>query len=208
MPSASKRLCAPAEETTFSSIMIDPMSLAPLCRAACAVALPTVSHEAWMLRILHNTRRLTAMMRRYSNGENRVVTPWRSNSVSVDRKIHGMNAMKPYFPSGQRACRSRIRSRWSTRWCGVSTWPYIIVAEVGRPRQCASCITSSHFSTDGLAGDMALRTTGSRISAPAPGSESSPAAIRRRRVSRVVRPLMRAMCATSGAPSACSRSVG
>ena len=46
IPSASNRLSAPAEETTCSSIMIDPMSLAPQCSAICAVSFPTVSHEA------------------------------------------------------------------------------------------------------------------------------------------------------------------
>mgnify|MGYP000072589013 CR=1 FL=1 len=86
--------------------------------------------------------------------------------------------------------------------------PYIIVAEVGRLRQWASCITWIHSSTEGLAGEMAFRTPGSRISAPAPGRESNPAAISRFRVSSVVRPLMRAMCATSGAPRACRRTCG
>ena len=75
MPSASKALQAPAEETTFSSIIIEPKSLAPQCRAICAVALPTVSHEACMLRMLWSTMRLTAMRRRYSSGEKRERTP-------------------------------------------------------------------------------------------------------------------------------------
>lgn len=58
MPSASKRLSAPADETTCSSIMIDPMSLAPLWSAACAVWRPTVSHDACMLGMLFRISRL------------------------------------------------------------------------------------------------------------------------------------------------------
>ena len=202
MPSASKRLSAPADETTCSSIMIDPMSLAPLWSAACAVWRPTVSHDACMLGMLFRISRLAAMMRMYSSGEKSVDIPSASSRVPVERKIHGMKARKPGFPSGQRACRSRIASRWSTRWRGCSTWPYIIVADVASPSVWASCITASHDATEGLAGEIARRTSGSRISAPAPGSESSPAAMSRRSVSSVVRPLMRAMWATSGAPSA------
>ena len=39
--------------------------------------------------------RLTAIMRMYSNGEKRVATPCRSNSVPDERKIQGMKARKP-----------------------------------------------------------------------------------------------------------------
>ena len=49
-----------------------------------------MSHEAWMLRMLFRTSRLTAIMRMYSNGEKRVATPCRSNSVPDERKIQGM----------------------------------------------------------------------------------------------------------------------
>ena len=84
-----------AEETTFSSIIIEPKSLAPQCRAICAVALPTVSHEACMLRMLWSTMRLTAMRRRYSSGEKRERTPSFSSRVPSLQNIHGMKAMKP-----------------------------------------------------------------------------------------------------------------
>ena len=44
--------------------------------------------------VVQNSR-LTAIMRMYSNGEKRVATPCRSNSVPDERKIQGMKARKP-----------------------------------------------------------------------------------------------------------------
>ena len=69
-----------------------------------------------------------------------------------------------------------MRSRCSTRCSTVSTWPYIIVAVVRMPRPWAIRCTSSHSSLRSLRKPMTSRTPSSRISAPAPGIESSPAA--------------------------------
>ena len=71
----------------------------------------------------------------------------------------------------------------STRSSSVSTWPYIIVAVVDMPSRCAWRMTSSHSSDFVFFGAMIARTRSTRISAPPPGTESSPAS--RRRVERL-----------------------
>ena len=158
--------------------------------------------------MLDSTIRLSAMVRKYSSGEKKASTPSCSSRVPLLRKIHGMKATNPYRPGGHSACRLRILIRCSTRWRGVSTCPYIIVAEVGSPSRWAVRMTDSQRSASGFPGDMARRTPLSRISAPAPGSESRPASISRRSVVSSSSELMRAIWATSGAPRACSFSVG
>jgi hypothetical protein len=62
----------------------------------------------------------------------------------------------------------------------VSIEPNIIVAVVGMPSSCASRITPSHSSGLILRALMRLRTRSTKISAPAPGSDLSPAAEARR----------------------------
>ncbi len=86
----------------------------------------------------------------------------------------------------------------STRSSSVSTWPYIIVAVVDMPRRCAWRITSSHSSDFVFFAAMILRTRSTRISAPPPGTESSPASRSRVSVSGTVSFERRAMCWISG----------
>lgn len=117
-------------------------------------------------------------------------------------------ATNPYRPGGHSACRSRILIRCSTRWRGVSTWPYIIVADVGSPSRWAVRMTDSQRSASGFPGDMAAARRYRESRPRLPGSESRPASISRRSVVSSSSELMRAMWATSGAPRACSFSVG
>ena len=87
------------------------------------------------------------------------------------------------------------------RSAGVSSEPNIMVAVVFMPRPWATRMTSSQVSVGILCGLMALRTRSTRTSAPPPGSESRPAARRRRSVSSTLRPLCLAMCTISGGES-------
>ena len=78
-------LCgAPAAETTFSSIIIEPKSLAPACKHICATCLPTVSQEACIFLIFGSIIRLNAIMRIYSSPVILLVMPrtFRSNVPS------------------------------------------------------------------------------------------------------------------------------
>ena len=94
-----------------------------------------------------------------------------------------------------------MRRRCSTRSAGVSTEPNIMVAVVLMPSACASRMTSSQAAVGILCGLISRRTRSTSTSAPPPGSESRPAACRRRSVSATVRPLWAAMWATSGGES-------
>ena len=91
----------------------------------------------------------------------------------------------------------------STRSSSVSTWPYIIVAVVEMPSRCASRITPSHSFVFVFFGAMMSRTRSTRISAPPPGIESSPASRSRVSVSGTVSFERRAMCSISDGDSAC-----
>jgi hypothetical protein len=91
----------------------------------------------------------------------------------------------------------------STRSASVSTWPYIIVAVVDIPSRCASRMIPSHSDDVVFFGEMILRTRSTRISAPPPGSESSPASRSRVRVCEIVSLERRAACCTSEGESAC-----
>ena len=115
-----------------------------------------------------------------------------------DWNVHEMKARKPCVSSWS----SRTRRMCSTRSDSVSTWPYIIVAVVDMPSRCAWRITFSHPAVVFL-GAMMRRTRSTRISAPPPGSESSPASRRRVSVSGTLSRERRAMCSTSGGDSAC-----
>ena len=110
-----------------------------------------------------------------------------------------MKAVKPPVSS----CRSRMRRRCSTRSAGVSSEPNIMVAVVFMPRPCATRMTSSQVSVGILCGLISPRTRSTSTSAPPPGSESRPAARRRRSVSSIARPLCRAMWTTSGGERQC-----
>jgi len=76
-----------------------------------------------------------------------------------------------------------------------------MVAVVFKPRRWAVSITESQSSVDPLAMPMMRRTRSESTSAPPPGIESRPAAIRRRRVSSVVRWETRSMCLISAGDS-------
>ena len=54
----------PAADTTFSSIIREPKSLAPNRRAIWPTFIPMVTHEAWMLGTLSSTMRAMAWVRR------------------------------------------------------------------------------------------------------------------------------------------------
>ena len=64
---------------------------------------------------------------------------------------------------------------WSTRDSRVSTWPYSIVALLRSPAAWAASITSSHRSPEIFSGQIRLRISGAKISAPPPGRDPSPA---------------------------------
>src|SRR5690606_14097245 len=66
MPAASIMKKEPAAETTFSSNMTWPKSLAPKWSAVCPTAGPMVGQEACRFSMLSRVRRATASMRRYS----------------------------------------------------------------------------------------------------------------------------------------------
>src|SRR2546425_7272630 len=60
------RHVVPAAETTFSSIMSEPKSLAPNLSATWPILGPIVTQEAWMLGTLSSTMRAMAWVRRRS----------------------------------------------------------------------------------------------------------------------------------------------
>ena len=81
----------------------------------------------------------------------------------------------------------------------VSPQPNIMVAVVRMPSECAVRCTSIHSWVPHFSRLMRWRTASSRISAPPPGIESSPASRSRAMVSRSDRPLTSAMFVISGA---------
>src|SRR5690606_22859296 len=96
MPAEVKRWGAPAALTTFSSIMIDPKSLAPAWRQICATAFPTVNQEAWMFLILGSMIRLNDNILIYSSADTSFLIPLTLlGRVPSSWNGHGMNAMKP-----------------------------------------------------------------------------------------------------------------
>ena len=78
-----------------------------------------------------------------------------------------------------------------------------MVAVVLMPRRWAARMICSHSSDVVFFGEMILRTRSTRISAPPPGSESSPASRSRESVSDDVSRALRAMCWISLGESAC-----
>ena len=66
---------------------------------------------------------------------------------------------------------------WSTRDSSVSTWPYSMVALLFSPAAWTASITSSHRSPEIFSGQILLRTSGAKISAPPPGRLPSPASL-------------------------------
>ena len=75
MPFAVNLCGAPAAETTFSSIIIEPKSLAPACKHICATALPTVNQLACMFLTLGSIILLKANILTYSSPEIVLVIP-------------------------------------------------------------------------------------------------------------------------------------
>ena len=69
--------------------------------------------------------------------------------------------------------------------CGRSPKPNTMVAVVRSPSACPWRITSIQVSVVHLSGEIAWRISSSRISAPPPGIESSPAAISRSTTARI-----------------------
>ena len=82
--------------TTFSSIMMEPKSLAPPCRQIWATAFPTVNQEAWIFRMFGSMIRDKAIIRMYSSPVTWLVIPrTRRSRVPSSWNGHGMNAVKP-----------------------------------------------------------------------------------------------------------------
>ena len=69
---------------------------------------------------------------------------------------------------------------------------------------CAASMTASQSEDIVLSGEMAWRTSSTRISPPPPGMLSSPAALRRRRTSSRGRRLTLTTCWISGGEKACT----
>jgi len=90
----------------------------------------------------------------------------------------------------------------------LSPQPNIIVAVVRMPSECATRCMSSHSSEVHFSREMRARISSSKISAPPPGIESSPAAINRAIVSRTLRPETSAMQPISGAEKQCRWTCG
>ncbi len=90
-----------------------------------------------------------------------------------------------------------ITRRWPTQCAGVSTCPYIIVAEVGRPSSWAVLITSIQTEAGSLPLVSTQRTSSSSISAAVPGSELTPASLARTSHSLIGRPVRDAPLTTS-----------
>ena len=126
--SVDARCVVPAAETTFSSIITEPRSLAPNSSATCPTFMPCVTHDDWMWSKLSRTMRLTACVSRYSTRSGGASTSGAEARAS-GWKVQEMNARKPRVSS----CSSRMRRMCSMRSASVSTWPYIIVAVVACP---------------------------------------------------------------------------
>ena len=117
---------------------------------------------------------------RAARARSRAGTRARSCRAAASRVFAGWNgqqmkAVKPRVSS----CSSRSRMRWATRWRGSSPTPNIMVAVLLSPFRWAAFMTASHSSVEHLSGAIRRRTSSSRISAPPPGIESSPAAMSR-----------------------------
>jgi hypothetical protein len=110
------------------------------------------------------------------------------------------NSVKPPV----RSWTDRITRRCPTQCAGVSTCPYIIVAEVGRPSSCAVVTTSIQTEAGSLPLVSTQRTSSSRISAAVPGSESTPASLARTSHSRMGTPVREAPFTTSIGENACT----
>ena len=93
---------------------------------------------------------------------------------------------------------------WPTQWRGWSTWPYIIVDDVGRPTRCAAVTTSTQVRAGSLPLVSTQRTSSSRISAAVPGSEPRPASRALMRKSSVDRPVRAVPLTTSIGLNACT----
>jgi len=89
--SSGSRKLTPAAATTFSSIMVEPKSLAPQKSANWPIFGPWVTQEAWMFGTLSRYRRLKARKRRYSQEE----TSGADRLVLAGWKVQGMNAVNP-----------------------------------------------------------------------------------------------------------------
>src|SRR3990170_236530 len=205
--SSDIRKATPAEATTFSSIIVLPKSFAPKNSPSWATFAPMVTHDTWTVRMFGISSRETARTRRYPTAWPNPANALSPKPGSPDRavfpgwKVQGMKEAKPPV----RSWRSRTRSRCLAIDSGASTLPNIIVAEVRSPCRCASRITAAHCSQPIFRGLIFARTSSSKISAPPPGMESSPAATSRTMTSRIVSPDRFAKCQTSGGEKPWSR---
>src|SRR6266568_4631752 len=86
------RQVVPAAETTFSSIISEPKSLAPKRSATWPIFGPMVTHDAWILGTLSSTMRAIPWVRRYVTAS---VLPRCSSSVCSGCSGQQMKAVKP-----------------------------------------------------------------------------------------------------------------
>ena len=82
----------PADWTTFSSIMMEPRSLAPKYRESCPISSPWATHEPWIFLKLSRKIRLSAKVLRYSWPKTGGVG---KSFISFCWNVQGMNAVKP-----------------------------------------------------------------------------------------------------------------
>ena len=137
---------APAARTTFSSIITEPMSLAPNARLSCPTFPPCVTHDDCRLSKLSRTRRAIASVRsiRFSRfGRHAVVT---SELRVVGLEAPGDECREAAGFVLQVAQTERVLETLVERLDGA----IIIVAVVRRPAWCACRMTPSHSSAVAL----------------------------------------------------------
>ncbi len=194
--------CDPAIRLIVSSISVPPRSLTPPASITRQASSPSLTQEHWMLPIAPcSSSRDTACTARFS----RSVGPGRARPARYIGELactngSSTNSVKPPVCSWI----PRITRRWATQCAGVSTCPYIIVAEVGMPSLCAVVMTSIQAEAGSLPFVSTQRTSSSRISAAVPGSESTPASRAAVSHSRTGRPVRDAPFITSIGENACT----
>ena len=119
-------------------------------------------------------------------------------------KFQGMNAMNPPVSS----CSLAISKKWSAMSDVVSACPYIMVADDDSPSECASLIMRSQSELEIFLGLMTSLTSSFSISAPAPGTDCSPASLSRESTSAVDDRSTRATMSISDGESACTPTPG
>ena len=115
-----------------------------------------------------------------------------------------MKAIKPLVFS----CNFTIFEKCSTISLLFSTLPYIIVAEPGIPRECASSIILIQSALEIFLGLIISLTESVKISAPAPGIDCKPASFNLDRISFVDDFSTRAIMSISDVDNPCTPTVG